>query len=80
MARLDLVSYLAECHVEFILNHPFREGNGHLSRLLSYVLSVLAGKDLLHHSLWKSTRHFTSRQYKQVSQSEMSPGNTGDIL
>ena len=33
LARLELVSYLAECHVEFILIHPFREGNGRLSRL-----------------------------------------------
>lgn len=44
LARLELVSYLAECHVEFILIHPFREGNGRFSRLLCDVLSVLAGK------------------------------------
>ena len=43
LARPELVSYLAECHVEFILIHPFREGNGRLSRLLCDVLSVLAG-------------------------------------
>lgn len=52
LARLELVSYLAECHVEFILIHPFREGNGRLSRLLCDVLSVLAGKGLLDYSLW----------------------------
>lgn len=33
LTRPELVSYLAECHVEFILIHPFREGNGRLSRL-----------------------------------------------
>jgi len=34
----------------FILIHPFREGNGRLSRLLYDVLSVLAGKGLLDYS------------------------------
>lgn len=46
LARLELVSYLAEYHVEFILIHPFREGNGRLSRLLCDVRSVLAGRGL----------------------------------
>ena len=35
--RPELVHYLAECHVEFILIHPFREGNGRLSRLLCQI-------------------------------------------
>ncbi|QCT18556.1 Fic family protein [Jejubacter calystegiae] len=48
MTRPELVSYLAECHVEFILIHPFREGNGRLSRLLCDALSVMAGQ-------WRST-------------------------
>ncbi len=47
LARPELVSYLAECHLEIILIHPFREGNKHLSRLLCDALPVLAGKDLL---------------------------------
>ena len=58
LARLELVSYLAECHVEFILIHPFREGNGRLSRLLCDVLSVLAGKGLLDYSLWDEHKAF----------------------
>ncbi len=58
MARPGLVSYLAECHVEFILIHPFREGNGRLSRLLCDVLSVLAGKGLLDYSLWDKHKAF----------------------
>ncbi|KLR12386.1 cell division protein Fic [Enterobacter hormaechei subsp. hormaechei] len=58
LARLELVSYLAVCHVEFILIHPFREGNGRLSRLLCDVLSVLAGKGLLDYSLWDEHKAF----------------------
>ncbi|KYC16399.1 cell filamentation protein Fic [Citrobacter sp. AATXQ] len=58
LARPDLVNYLAECHVEFILIHPFREGNGRLSRLLCDVLSVLAGKGLLDYSLWDVHKAF----------------------
>ena len=58
LARSELVTYLAECHVEFILIHPFREGNGRLSRLLCDVLSVLAGKGLLDYSLWDEHKEF----------------------
>ena len=58
LSRPELVSYLAECHVEFILIHPFREGNGRLSRLLCDVLAVLAGKSLLDYSLWDEHKAF----------------------
>ncbi|EJB9159546.1 Fic family protein [Salmonella enterica] len=58
LARPDLVNYLAECHVEFILIHPFREGNGRLSRLLCDVLSVMVGKGLLDYSLWDEHKTF----------------------
>ena len=57
-AHRELVRYLAECHVEFILIHPFREGNGRLSRLLCDVLSVQAGKGLLDYSLWDEHKAF----------------------
>lgn len=53
-----LVEYLAESHVEFILIHPFREGNGRLSRLLFDVLSMRAGKGLLDYSLWDEHKEF----------------------
>lgn len=58
LTRAELVDYLAECHVEFILIHPFREGNGRLSRLLFDVLSVLAGKGVLDYSLWDEHKIF----------------------
>jgi len=58
LTRPELVSYLAECHVEFILIHPFREANGRLSRLLFDMLSVLAGKGVLDYSLWDEHKLF----------------------
>ena len=58
LTRPELLSYLAECHVEFILIHPFREGNGRLSRLLFDMLSVLAGKGVLDYSLWDEHKIF----------------------
>ncbi len=61
LTRIELVKYLAECHVEFILIHPFREGNGRLSRLLCDVHSVLAGKGVLDYSLWDEHKDFYFR-------------------
>ena len=52
MERAELVSAIAQCHVELILIHPFREGNGRLSRLLADVMAVQAGMDSLDYSAW----------------------------
>jgi cell filamentation protein len=38
-----VVSALAEVHVELILIHPFREGNGRIARLLSVLMALQAG-------------------------------------
>lgn len=39
----DIVAALAEVHVELILIHPFREGNGRIARLLSVLMALQAG-------------------------------------
>lgn len=49
----ELVEAIAVTHVELILIHPFREGNGRLSRLLADVMAVQAGMDLLDYSAWE---------------------------
>lgn len=53
----ELVEAIAVTHVELILVHPFREGNGRLSRLLADVMAVQAGRDPLDYSAWETNKH-----------------------
>ena len=41
--RADVVRALAETHVELVLIHPFRDGNGRLVRALSTLMALQAG-------------------------------------
>ncbi len=43
MNEVRLAEALGLCHVEFILIHPFREGNGRLSRVLATIMALQAG-------------------------------------
>ena len=45
--REDILHSLAIVHVELLLIHPFREGNGRLARLLSILMALQAGLPLL---------------------------------
>jgi len=47
MDDTHLCEALAVCHVELIIIHPFREGNGRLARLLSTIMALQAGAPLL---------------------------------
>lgn len=49
--RADVVRALAETHVELVLIHPFRDGNGRLARLLSTLMALQAGLPLLDFSM-----------------------------
>lgn len=53
LAPDELVNAIAVTHVELIVIHPFREGNGRLSRLLSDVMAVQAGHEPLDYSSWE---------------------------
>jgi cell filamentation protein len=39
-----LIAALAHTHLEYILIHPFRDGNGRLGRLLSTIMALQAGE------------------------------------
>lgn len=54
--RPQLVEAIAVTHVELILIHPFREGNGRLARLLADVMAVQAGFSLLDYAYWDSKK------------------------
>ncbi|CAM5184370.1 protein adenylyltransferase OS=Castellaniella defragrans OX=75697 GN=HNR28_001870 PE=4 SV=1 [Castellaniella defragrans] len=51
-----LARAIAVTHVEFILIHPFREGNGRISRLLADVMAVQAGRGPLDYGPWEAGR------------------------
>lgn len=52
----ELIKAIALSHVEFILIHPFREGNGRLSRLLADVMAVQGGRLPLDYSAWEQQK------------------------
>ena len=45
--REDLAKALAVVHVELVLIHPFRDGNGRLARMLATLMALQAGFPLL---------------------------------
>ena len=48
--RSAIARALAEAHVELVLIHPFREGNGRVARILSILMALQAGLPLLNFS------------------------------
>lgn len=53
MDEEQFVEAIAIIHVEMILIHPFREGNGRLSRLLADVMAVQGGFKPLDYQSWE---------------------------
>ena len=64
MSEVQLADALAVVHVELILIHPFREGNGRLSRLLASVMALQAGWPQLDYTHWdkRKTDYFAAIQ------------------
>ena len=46
----DVIEALAITHCELVLIHPFREGNGRASRLLTTIMALQAGLPILNFS------------------------------
>jgi cell filamentation protein len=55
-ARETVVKALAEVHVELLLIHPFREGNGRIARFLSVLMALQAGLPPLSFSQLQGTK------------------------
>lgn len=56
MDEEQLITAIAITHVELILIHPFREGNGRLSRLLADVMAVQGGYKPLDYQRWEQNK------------------------
>ncbi|ECI4085663.1 cell filamentation protein Fic [Salmonella enterica subsp. enterica] len=56
MSEEQLIEAIAVTHVELILIHPFREGNGRLSRLLADVMAVQGGYRPLDYQSWEQNK------------------------
>jgi len=55
-SRDEVAQALAEVHVELMLIHPFREGNGRLGRMLATLMALQAGLPVLDFSLLDGDR------------------------
>lgn len=49
--RNDAIKALAEVHAELVLIHPFREGNGRCSRIVTSIMALQAGLPVLDFSI-----------------------------
>jgi len=47
---------MAKVHIEFILIHPFREGNGRLSRVLANIMALQADQPMLDFSVMENNK------------------------
>ena len=45
--RADVIRALSEAHVELVLIHPFRDGNGRAARVLAILMALQAGLPML---------------------------------
>jgi cell filamentation protein len=73
--RHEAFHALAETHIELVLIHPFREGNGRVARILSTLMALQSGSPLLNFGLMsgeKKNEYFEAIQagldkdYKQM--------------
>jgi cell filamentation protein len=56
MREDELARAIATVHVELILIHPFREGNGRIARFVADVMASQAGMDSLDYSPWDENK------------------------
>ena len=56
MDRDAVATAIAEVHVELILIHPFREGNGRIARLVADVMAAQAGLGPLDYTVWEKNK------------------------
>lgn len=55
MSNLELATAIGIIHVELIVIHPFREGNGRVARMLANLMALQAGKNMLDYTIIDKT-------------------------
>lgn len=55
MDNWELANAIGIVHVELILIHPFREGNGRVARMLANLMALQAGKNMLDYTIIDKT-------------------------
>jgi cell filamentation protein len=63
VASQDAYIGLAEAHTEFLLIHPFRDGNGRMARLLTTLMALRAGVSVPNFDLmpkWQREEYFAA--------------------
>ena len=72
MERDELVNAMTLCHVEFIIIHPCRDGNGRLGRLLTTVMALQAGMPPLDFEpIEKDKDHYIMKPFTRAMQVTM---------
>ncbi|WP_304525721.1 Fic family protein [Halomonas sp. I5-271120] len=56
MSQEETIRAIAQVHVELILVHPFREGNGRIARLLADAMAFQSGLGLLDYDDWSKNK------------------------
>lgn len=56
MGEEELAQAIATVHVELILVHPFREGNGRIARFVADVMAYQAGFESLDYTAWDENK------------------------
>lgn len=62
-SKKEIVTALAIVHTELLLIHPFREGNGRISRLLAKLMALQAGLPLLDFSILETCGAKRQQEY-----------------
>ena len=62
----EIITALSIVHVEFILIHPFREGNGRLGRILAILMALQAGLPLLKFDSITKDLEFKNKYFQAI--------------
>lgn len=63
--KVRLSTSIAEVHAEFILIHPFRDGNGRIARFLADIMAIQCGYQPLNYAVWDENKAYYFKSIQQ---------------